>query len=79
VILNKLQKNPEKARSLAMALVSIGMAVLAVAIAWPRTSFSASLSPDTNDFVRGFAYGLAITLEAAGVILSLRVVRARRS
>lgn len=72
MILRKLKNCPERMVPVAMAMVVVGLSILGIAIAWPH--FSPSLpshsGTDWNDFARGFLYGLAITLETAGVVFA---------
>ena len=70
MILRNLRNCPEKMVPVAMAMIVVGLSILIIAIAWPR--FVPALphaGTDWSDFIRGFLFGLAITLEAAGVVL----------
>lgn len=72
MLLQKLQASPSKIVPLAMALLVAGMAVLVIPTLLPHIPFVARLGANWNDFLRGFSYGLAITLEIGAVtILSL--------
>lgn len=63
----------------AMTLVVVGLTILMVGIAWPRFSPSVPhLGTDWNDFFRGFVFGLAIALEAGGVVLASAAVAAKK-
>jgi hypothetical protein len=71
MIFRNLQDSPEKIIPLAMTMVVVGLSILAIGIAWPR--FAPSIPHegiDWNDFARGFIFGIAIALEAGGVVLA---------
>lgn len=76
MLLDKLQRNPEKRVPLGMALLTVGLAIGVIGINWPR--IPAHLSPDWSDFARGFLYGLAITLEAASLVVLAKAARRKR-
>lgn len=72
MIFSNLKNSPEKLLPVAMAMIAVGLSILTIGIAWPR--FSPSLphmGTDWNDFARGFIYGLAIALEASGLVLAV--------
>jgi hypothetical protein len=77
MILRRFQNAPEKLMPVAMTFIAVGLSILTIGIAWPRFSPSVPhLGTDWNDFFRGFMYGLAITLEAAGVVFAVSAARA---
>jgi hypothetical protein len=76
MLLDKLQRNPEKSVPLGVALLTVGLAILMIGINWPR--IPAHLPADWNDFARGFLYGLAITLEAASIVVLAKAARRKR-
>jgi RsiW-degrading membrane proteinase PrsW (M82 family) len=62
-----------------MTLVVVGLSILTIGIVWPH--FSPSLPHtgiDWNDFARGFLFGIAITLECAGVVLATTAAAKKR-
>lgn len=71
MILRNLQNSPEKIIPVAMSLIVVGLSILLIGIAWPRLSPSAPhIGADWNDFAHRFLIGLAITIEAGGVVLA---------
>ncbi len=71
MILRNLKNAPEKMIPVAMALIVVGLSILAIGITWPRFSPpTLHAGTDRNDFARGFLFGLAITLETVGVALA---------
>ncbi|MDR3377550.1 MAG: hypothetical protein P4M10_02610 [Verrucomicrobiae bacterium] len=79
MIFRNLKNSPEKLLPVAMAMIAVGLSILTIGIAWPR--FSPSLphmGTDWNDFARGFMYGLAIALEASGLVLALAAATAAK-
>jgi hypothetical protein len=71
MILRSLQKSPEKMAPLAMALITIGLALLMIGLSWPRLSFHAGhLMLRWSDFTRGFLFGIALVLEISGVAIA---------
>jgi hypothetical protein len=78
MILNNLKKDPAKMVSVGMAFVVVGLMILVIAINWPRLPFLAYLWPDKNDFLRGFAYGIAIVLEISGVAINASAAANKR-
>jgi hypothetical protein len=80
MILRKLENAPEKIIPVAMAFIVVGLSLLTIGITWPR--FSPSLphpGTDWNDFFRGVIFGIAIVLEAAGVVLATKAAAKKRS
>jgi hypothetical protein len=79
MILNKLQKTPEKMVPVAMALVVIGLSLLTIGIAWPRISTPPPhAGTDWNDFFRGAIFGIAIVLEVVGVVLATKAAALKK-
>ena len=79
MILRNLQNSPERAIPVAMTLVVVGLSILTIGIVWPR--FSPSLphtGADWNDFTRGFLFGIAIALEACGIVLAATAAAKKR-
>jgi len=83
MILRNLQNSPERMIPVAMTMVVVGLSILVIGIAWPH--FSPSLphtgpqtNIDWNDFARGFLFGIAIALEAAGVVLAATAAAKKR-
>jgi hypothetical protein len=71
MILGKFKNSPEKTIPVAMALIVVGLSILAIGIAWPHFSPSVPhLGTDWNDFARGFLFGLAIAMEVSGVVIA---------
>jgi putative Mn2+ efflux pump MntP len=77
MLLNNLQKSPEKAVPIGMMLVTIGLMMIIVGVCWSRFSFLAHLWPNRNDFLRGVTFGIAIGLEAIGVMIALKAAASR--
>jgi len=77
MFLEKLQASPSKIVPIAMALLIAGMAVLVVPTVLPHIPFVANLGVNWNDFLRGFSYGLAITLEIGAVIILSLTLKAK--
>ena len=79
MILRNLQNSPEKIIPVAMSLIVVGLSILLIGIAWPRFSPSVPhIGTDWNDFAHGFLIGLAITLEAGGVVLAASAAAKKR-
>jgi hypothetical protein len=79
MIRRALRNSPEKMIPVAMTFIVVGLTILMIGIAWPRFSPSVPhLGADWNDFFRGFLFGLAITLEAAGVVLAIAAATAKK-
>ena len=79
MILSNLKDNPERIIPVAMTMIVVGLSILTIGIVWPRLSPSTPhLGTDWNDFARGFLFGLAITLEAAGVVLAATAAAKKR-
>jgi hypothetical protein len=80
MILRMLQGPPAKTVPVAMMFVTVGMAILAVAIAWPRyLSQAAHIGADWSDFLRGAMYGIAIAFEAIGLVIAVAAAAAGRT
>lgn len=79
MILRALKNSPEKMIPVAMTFVVVGLTILMIGIVWPRFSPSVPhLGTDWNDFFRGFMFGLAIALEAVGMVLATAAVSAKK-
>jgi hypothetical protein len=79
MILRSLQKSPEKMVPVAMALIVVGLSILLIGIAWPRLSPSVPhIGTDWNDFAHGFLIGLAIAIEACGVVIAASAAAKKR-
>ena len=80
MILHMLQRPPAKTVPVAMMFVAVGMAILTVAIAWPKfVSPAAHFGADWSDFLRGATYGIAIAFEAIGLVIAVSAANARRT
>jgi uncharacterized membrane protein YidH (DUF202 family) len=80
MILRKLESNPAKMTSVALAFIAIGLSLLTIGIAWPR--FSPTLphaGTDWNDFFRGVIFGIAIVIEIAGVAIAASAAKRRKT
>lgn len=76
MLLDKLQRNPEKIVPIGMALLVVGLAIGTIGINWPR--IPAHFPAEWNDFARGFMYGLAITLEVFSIVVLAHAARRKR-
>jgi len=70
--LNELQKSAQKAVAVGMMFVTVGMMMIVFGILWPHFPGLANLWPSHNDFLRGFVFGFAISMEIAGVAINAR-------
>jgi hypothetical protein len=61
-----------------MMFVTLGLMILLIGTVWPKLPFLAHLWPNWNDFLRGFLFGIAITLEIAGVAINAIAVANKR-
>ena len=78
MLLRKLEKTPERMTLIAMMLIVVGLGALIAAIAWPRHPLPlVHTGPDWDSFLHGFLMGLAIALEAGGVVLALVAAKAK--
>jgi hypothetical protein len=71
MLLKKLKESPEKLVPLGMLLVTVGLMLIVLGVLWPKLPFLANLWPTWNDFLRGFIFGFAITLEIAGLVINV--------
>jgi len=71
MLLNNLQKSPEKAVPVGMIFVTVGLMINIVGVCWPRFSFLVHFWPNRNDFLRGVTFGSAIGLEVIGVRIAM--------
>ncbi|HEV2487006.1 MAG TPA: hypothetical protein VGT08_15870 [Terracidiphilus sp.] len=79
MILRNLQNSPEKIIPVAMSLIVVGLSILLIGIARPRFSPSAPyIGAAWNDFAHGFLIGLAIALEAGGLVLAASAAAKKR-
>ena len=80
MIFRTLDKTTEKKVAVAMLLIALGLIFLIVGITWPRHPASAALAgTDWNDFLHGLFIGVAIGLEASGVVLAISAAAAKRA
>jgi hypothetical protein len=79
MILRKIQNDPAKMTSTAMAFIAIGLSLITIGITWPKTSpLLIHAGTDWNDFVRGAILGFAIVLEIAGVAFAASAAAAKK-
>jgi hypothetical protein len=79
MILRKIQNDPAKMTSTAMAFIAIGLSLITIGIIWPKTSpLLIHAGTDWNDFVRGVILGIAIVLEIAGVAIASSAAAAKK-
>ena len=78
MLLKKLKESPEKMVSFGMMLVTIGLMLIVLGVLWPKLPFLANLWPTWNDFLRGFVFGFAISLEIAGVVINATAAQNKR-
>jgi hypothetical protein len=79
MILSKLQNDPKRMTSMAMAFIAIGLSLITIGITWPKSSpLLAHVGTDWNDFVRGAILGFAIVLEIAGVAIASSAAAAKK-
>jgi hypothetical protein len=79
MILRKLQNAPEKLIPVAMMFITVGMMIIVVATAWHKPLIPVTSGTDWNDFLRGFALGLAIVMEIVGLVLAISAARAKKA
>jgi hypothetical protein len=78
MLLRKLERTPERMTPIAMMLIAVGLGALIAAIAWPRhPSPPVHTGADWDSFLHGFLMGLAIALEAGGVVLAVVAAKAK--
>jgi hypothetical protein len=79
MILRKLQNDPKRMTSMAMAFIAIGLSLITIGITWPKSSpLLAHAGTDWNDFVRGAILGFAIVLEIVGVAIASSAAAAKK-
>jgi hypothetical protein len=79
MILRKLENSPEKMIPVAMALIVVGLSMTVIGIAWSRIAPSLPHpGTDWNDIFRGAIFGVAIGLEAVGVVLAAKAAAAKK-
>ena len=79
MILRKLQNDPAKMTSMAMAFIAIGLSLITIGITWPKVSpLLVRAGTDWNDFVHGAIFGFAIVLEIAGVAIAASAAAAKK-
>jgi hypothetical protein len=78
MLLKKLKESPEKMVSFGLSLICIGLLLIVLGVLWPKLPFLANLWPAWNDFMRGFVFGFAITLEIAGVAINATAAANKR-
>ena len=78
MLLKKLKESPEKTVAFGMLLISVGLMLIVLGVLWPKLPFLANLWPTWNDFMRGFVFGFAITLEIAGLVINATAAANKR-
>jgi len=78
LLLNKLQKSPEKMVPIGIMLLTTGLMLLVIGILWPQSPFLSHLAPDWNDFLRGFLFGIAIVFETFSVVVLVSAAANKR-
>ena len=79
MILRKLQNDPAKMTSMAMAFIAIGLSLITIGITLPKVSpLLVHAGTDWNDFFRGAILGFAIVLEIAGVAIASSAAAAKK-
>jgi uncharacterized membrane protein len=78
MLLKKLKESSEKMVAFGMSLVVFGLMLIVLGVLWPKLPFLANLWPTWNDFMRGFVFGFAITLEIAGVVINATAAANKR-
>ncbi len=61
-----------------MLLVTVGLVLIVLGVLWPKLPFLANLWPTWNDFLHGFVFGFAITLEIAGLVINTTAAANKR-
>lgn len=78
MLLHKLRQTPEKMVPVAMALVAVGLLLMVLSAVWTRLGIPlAHMGRDWSDFVRGMLIGVALGLEAGGVVIAAAAATAR--
>jgi hypothetical protein len=79
MILRKLQNDPARVTSVAMALVVVGLSLSAIGGTWPRFAPAVPhVGTDWSEFFRGAIFGFAIVLEIAGVAIAASAAAAKK-
>jgi hypothetical protein len=52
--------------------------LIVLGVLWPKLPFLANLWPTWNDFLHGFVFGFAITLEIAGLVINTTAAANKR-
>ena len=79
MLLRILQNQPRRAVPVAVTLIVTGLSILFIYFAWPRLSPSLPhTGTNWNDFLHGFLLGIAIALEAGGLIVGIAAIRKPR-
>lgn len=78
MLLRRLNAPPERLTAVAMMLIAVGLGALVAGIVWQRYPLPrAHAGTDWDSFLHGFLMGVAIALEAGGVVLATVVARAK--
>ncbi len=59
----------KKCMSMALFMLSIGLLVASCGVSWTHIAPHLHLSADMNDTIRGFCFGVGITLEIESVVI----------
>ena len=78
MLLKKLKESPEKMVACGMLLVTVGLVLIVLGVLWPKLPLLANLWPTWNDFLHGFVFGFAITLEIAGLVINTTAAANKR-
>ncbi len=76
MVLDKLQFSPQKPTSLAMSLVSVGLFLVVLGIAFAPFALEPH-TPAWVDFARGLFFGMGMALEMMGVLVMAQAARQR--
>ncbi len=79
MLLRTLQTQPRRTIPVAITFIVTGLSILFIYYAWPRLSPSLPhTGTNWNDFFHGFLLGMAIVMEAAGLIIAISAMRKPR-
>jgi hypothetical protein len=78
-LLKNGQRSAKARIPVAMALLTVGLMLLGVSVAWSSFSYPLEhLGREWNDFARGFLVGLAIAMEIGALVIALSAVAAAK-